>query len=782
MSHAIRVFGHQIVRLVLLGLLVVVLFWQWLTLLGQPDYFFPSRIDLTLAPGETRVFGREELAAAAADTGHLRVRRAADGAWWVGNASATHAVELNRGGHEELLRSLPLATGMTISVRGQVLRIMEATDEHLTLGMPAGGQVIYDGSGLSGGARPACPERPLTERLMQPWNRWAPGFLRRSSDLELGGLLDCDNRVALPGVARGTARIFQDEAGRFLIQAGWASDAVHAVCGQVAAGGCAPGGSLSEQEMPLAGVDSLIVGRTHFAVSPNADKLTLLPSKRVARYFSSNHPVPPGVVWQMEKEDHWHWPLRLSPALMASLALLLVALMAAWTQWRDPTRPTQLAIARAASGVLAIAGGLAYWQGSALGAGWSLALISGVSVLTLFSPVRGLALFSLGLATLLGSVGLAALLALGLSGADSDGLRFFQSNAGILAIGLALLFGQAFRGQSGARRDSALLERALFTLAFAALGGLLVQFGFGGEAGVFGFQPVELAKLALVLLAAHVLALRMDWRQTRSRIAGLALWLRFLLPVLLFLALMATALLMVHDISPLVLMGAWGFASLIAWVFASGRLLATLALATLVIGMGAGALWGLTQGDDAIVQVLPYADRIAVWLAPELHPHSGEQLARAGRLIQQGGETGLATAQAWQVPAIQDDFAPAWFLARFGAVGGAVLVLLQTLYLATLLALGWRSLNTETGDFQAVWLGRLRYFALWGGAGLLLGHFIISWGTNLGWLPVMGQPAPYLSYGGSLLAFFLIPLQALALEPVGREGVPVSPSPRKKRS
>jgi cell division protein FtsW len=64
-------------------------------------------------------------------------------------------------------------------------------------------------------------------------------------------------------------------------------------------------------------------------------------------------------------------------------------------------------------------------------------------------------------------------------------------------------------------------------------------------------------------------------------------------------------------------------------------------------------------------------------------------------------------------------------------------------------------------DFRHAWLGRFRCFALCGGAAFLLGHLLLSWGTNLAIFPVMGQPMSFLSAGGSHLLFFICPLLAL---------------------
>jgi cell division protein FtsW len=65
-------------------------------------------------------------------------------------------------------------------------------------------------------------------------------------------------------------------------------------------------------------------------------------------------------------------------------------------------------------------------------------------------------------------------------------------------------------------------------------------------------------------------------------------------------------------------------------------------------------------------------------------------------------------------------------------------------------------------NFRQAWAARLRYFALCGGGAFVLGHFLLSWGTNLAIFPIMGQPMSFLSAGGSHLLFFLCPLLAFS--------------------
>jgi cell division protein FtsW len=111
---------------------------------------------------------------------------------------------------------------------------------------------------------------------------------------------------------------------------------------------------------------------------------------------------------------------------------------------------------------------------------------------------------------------------------------------------------------------------------------------------------------------------------------------------------------------------------------------------------------------------------------------------------------------------VQDDFAPAFFINRHGLLGALALWGLQALFLAGLLhtAAGAFAASERTRDFRQAWRWRFRCFLLCGGAAFVLGHLLLSWGTNLAIFPIMGQPMSFLSAGGSHLLFFICPLLA----------------------
>jgi cell division protein FtsW len=315
-------------------------------------------------------------------------------------------------------------------------------------------------------------------------------------------------------------------------------------------------------------------------------------------------------------------------------------------------------------------------------------------------------------------------------------------------------------------------EQVLLGLAAAALAGLALQVALGDETGVFDLQPVEFAKLALAALTAHCIALGLSAGTEGS--GALLRWLRLFLPALLFVVLLAVGLVQVDDYSPLILLLVWSGVMAFAWALAARKKGALAALAAL----GCLAVFAVVALRDAgpaqLAQWSFYPERFLVWLDPAAHPHTGQQLLLGARSVAAGGwlgadhSFGLATlgqqaGAVLRIPAVQDDFAPSFFLNRHGLAAALALWLLQALFLVGMLQSAVRAwtASTRLRDFRHAWRARFRCFALCGGAAFVLGHFLLSWGTNLAIFPIMGQPMSFLSAGGSHLLFFICPLLAV---------------------
>jgi len=725
---------------------------QLLALARAPAAFYPADITVQLRPGDAIVLGQQELAAPDAERRHVGVRRDAAGAYFVRNAGSSRALLLLRGRVEQRTGATTLRAGQALQLGATHFTVDSATDD--TVAFSAAGQRwSYDGATLrrNGAVQAACPDARFGTRLLAIWNRVAQHAATIARPLVFGANLHCGNRLGLAGIDGGAAVARRTADGITLA----ASSTPLLVDGL----------ALAEREYSLAGVTGVVAGRTRLAVAIDGDHLLLRPASHVALFNRPEAPLPAQVSWAWQQRGTWTLP---PGAVWPAAALLLGALGAAvfqvlggsalWT-WR-------------AAGILVVGGGIAALllqrSGQAPGIGIALLLAWAALWYALLAPGR-LHLVTIAGVLLLG-VGLLAQLELGLGGADSAWLRHVQKTASLVAIGVGLgVLPRLFRRATPLPQVR--LEWLLLLLAALALVALALQVLFGDETGVFDIQPVEFAKLALTALAAHCLALGLG---PQAATGGMRRWLRLGAPALLFIALLALALVQVDDFSPLILLLVWTMAMAFGYALSSRSM--TLAGA-LVLGalLCVGAIAFLhSAGPAQVADWQFYGDRFMVWLDPATHPHTGQQMLAGGRAIADGGwwgsdgwlglaSLGQDAGSAMRIPAVQDDFAPSFFLNRHGLAASLGLWLLQALFVAGLLQVAARAWTASVAarDFRRAWSGRFCCFALSGGAAFVLGHLLLSWGTNLAIFPIMGQPMSFLSAGGSHLLFFICPLLAL---------------------
>ncbi|NHZ98701.1 FtsW/RodA/SpoVE family cell cycle protein [Massilia sp. CCM 8734] len=753
------------------ALLAVLCLLQLVCLWRAPPAWSPERISVLLLPGESLTLGSAELAAPQADNAHLALRRAADGRWWASNVSAGKQVLLQRDGADRRMGSSALRAGQLFRIGAARFDVGDANARQVAFSGP-GAQWRYDGATLyrNDSAQPACPDAGVAARTIALWNRAMPQALTVARPLTFGGNLYCGNRLGIAYVEGASATIARTKDG--LLLAGAADRApllISSSAGQV---------DLARRAEPLAGVQTLVAGRTRLGVRIDDGVLHLLPQRHVALYADADALLPAQVTWQWKKRGLWTLPAGRAWSVALGLCLLLaVAAAIQWQRGAWPfTRATSQAVRAAAAGsaLLVIAGVaalLSQRSGSAPGVGWSMLLAWAALWGCLLLPARLTLASAAGV--LLLAVGLLAQLELGFGGAESAALRYFQKSVALLAIGLGIGAHLRLRAWAAApAMPQATLEWVLALFALAALGALLMQVVFGDETGVFDLQPVEFAKLALTALTAHCLAIGLGWHADMPEQSSPARRsLRLAAPVLLFAALLGLALVQVDDYSPLILLLVWCMAMALAWSLATRTHGATAALFGVACVAAGGIAWLRGAGVAEVAQWGFYADRFLVWLDPAQHPHTGQQLLLAARAIAEGawwgadsrlglGAMGQVGGSALHIPAVQDDFAPSFFLNRHGLLGALALWALQALFLVGLLQTAARAFGAseQTRDFRQAWLWRFRCFALCGGAAFVLGHFLLSWGTNLAIFPIMGQPMSFLSAGGSHLLFFICPL------------------------
>jgi cell division protein FtsW len=765
--------GFYSIRVLSAALLLLLCALQLLCLLRAPAAWMPASVTVALAPGKDRLLDGAALGLPASGGSRILLRRDAAGAWWAAAADATTRLAVQRGDIRQRTGSVLLAQGHRFQLGASGFLVDDVDAGGLAFSR-ADTRWRYDGATLLRGGRPQpdCPDARLAARLVAAWNRWLPSALGLDRPLVFGGNLDCGNRVAIAGVPAPGATIRQTPEG-MLLAAGAGSLDTPLLHLDGAAHGA---GQLAERAERLEGVTAIQLGRSRLLLERNGDLLHLQPVSHVALYREAQLRLPEGVSWTWTQRARWRLPQQALVPLALTFGLALAA--GAGLLLSGAGRRLGRASSLSALGSLLLAGAGATLlalqkSGLPIGAGASLLVAWGALWCAWLALGRSLAG---GAAVLLLAVGLLAQLDMGLGAPESSWLRHAGKTAALLAIGAgAIGLLRALHPLRAARPlPQARVELGLLLLSGLALLLLLLQVAFGDETGVFDLQPVEFAKLALAALTAHCLALASGAQPAPGGI--LLRTLRLAAPALLFLVLLAVALVQVDDYSPLILLAVWGGAMAFAFALAGGRRLLVLACAGAALAAVLGVVLLRAAGPAEFARWNFYADRFMVWLDPGAHPHTGQQLLLGAQAIAGGGwfgadhVLGLAAlgqdaGAALRIPAVQDDFAPSFFLNRHGLAAALLLWLLQALFLAGLLQSALRCWLQagHARDFRLAWQARFRCFLLCGGAAFVAGHFLLSWGTNLAIFPVMGQPMSFLSAGGSHLLFFICPLLAVCV-------------------
>ncbi|MYM25883.1 FtsW/RodA/SpoVE family cell cycle protein [Duganella sp. FT135W] len=765
---------------------------QALALLRAPAAWLPSSITVQLRAGDSITLGQRELAAPQTDRNHLSLRRDANGSWLVRNLSTARQVVLMRDGSEQRLGSATLQGMERFQIDGAVFEVRSANDGSITFARD-GHEWRYDGAVLYRDGRPQanCPDARLAGKALSLWNRIMPVTVARP--LTFGGNLYCDNRLGLAQVTPGAAQIAQVN-GRLQLSAGNPDgDRAGVLAGAM---------DLRKQEASLDGVNAIMVGHTRLQIAASGDQLTLHPSRHVKLYSEPELRLPEQVSWQWQQRALWS--SGPANAIYIALALCAAGMIAGATARRKTPAPAAQSAAMPVRGggsqLVAQAGKLIAAMGM-LAAGLialvaqrtgfapaaACSLLLGASALLLWLALPGRLTLATAAGVVLLAFGLLAQLELGLGAPESSWLRYYQKSAAMLAIGAGLggllQLWARYHSARGAHLQQRTIEWMLALFAAIALAALAAQVLWGDETGVFDLQPVELAKLALTALTAHGLALRFHWHSGPQRLADRgARWLQLIAPALLFLALLGLALVQVDDFSPLILLLVWSTGMGLAYAIAArNRWLSAILIGGALLAISAIVYLRL-NGTDDLIRWGFYADRFLVWLNPAEHPHTGQQLLLGARAIGDGGwfgadhglglrALGQSAGSVVQIPAVQDDFAASFFLNRHGLLSGLLLWAVQAAFLIGIVLTALHAYRNGAGarNFRHAWLGRFRYFMLCGGGAFVLGHFLLSWGTNLAIFPIMGQPMSFLSAGGSHLLFFLCPL--LTFSAISSEGV-----------
>lgn len=241
-------------------------------------------------------------------------------------------------------------------------------------------------------------------------------------------------------------------------------------------------------------------------------------------------------------------------------------------------------------------------------------------------------------------------------------------------------------------------------------------------AGPIAIQPSEIAKLAVILWAAHVYALK------DRKLGDLQ---HVLVPVVPGMALVAGLVVLQRDLGTALVL----FAIMLGMLWVVGAPMRLFALALSVIGVG--AFYMATTSAERRERLLSFADPFKDYHDSGWQPAHGLYALSTGGLFGQGIG---ASQQKWgDLPEAHTDYIFAVLGEELGLIG-------TLLVLALFLTIAFAAVRVATTTRNPF----VRYscfgITIW-----LLGQMIINVGMVLALLPVIGIPLPLVSYGGSAL-------------------------------
>lgn len=242
--------------------------------------------------------------------------------------------------------------------------------------------------------------------------------------------------------------------------------------------------------------------------------------------------------------------------------------------------------------------------------------------------------------------------------------------------------------------------------------------------GFFALQPAELAKLALIIVLAKYFARRhVEIADIRHILVSGAY--AFVLCILVFLQ---------PDFGSMIIIASiWLGMVLVAGI--SRTHLAVLFVIGTVCGAG---LWGYALKDYQKQRIMTFLHPLSDIQGTGYNAYQSTVAVGSGELIGKG--IGYGTQSKLQfLPEFQTDFIFAAYAEEWGFVGVMFLFALYAIVIFRLLSLAARSADTFDTLFTA------------GVAILVIAHFLVHVGMNMGLMPVTGTTVPFMSYGGSHL-------------------------------
>lgn len=341
--------------------------------------------------------------------------------------------------------------------------------------------------------------------------------------------------------------------------------------------------------------------------------------------------------------------------------------------------------------------------------------------------------FALGAATLLALLGLVTM------NSFTPGDPFFVRQSIWIGISLVVYFGASFvdwrflrRGSVAAWAYAALIVPLMLLLILGtAVKGAKSWLSLGS----LGIQPIELAKLALIVALAKYFSRRhIEIKNIRHIfVSGVYAAIVFVLVALQ------------PDLGGAIIVGLIWF----GMVLVSGISRKHLALVFGVALVAFSVLWMFGLRDYQKERLMTFVHPLADIHGAGYNAYQSTVAVGSGELFGKGIGYGTQSKLRF-LPEYQTDFIFAAYAEEWGFVGIAIVFALYGVIF-------WRIIHSAgrgASNFETLFaLGILCYFAA---------HFILHVGINMGLLPVTGTTIPFMSYGGSHLIVEFLSLGMLA--------------------
>lgn len=319
------------------------------------------------------------------------------------------------------------------------------------------------------------------------------------------------------------------------------------------------------------------------------------------------------------------------------------------------------------------------------------------------------------------------------------GLLMFYSNP----LDKTLFYRQAFFGSAGfaiilsfsffdwrVLKNNSVFVAALYIIGAALL---FVLFALGSNIrgvtswfkfGNVNFEPVEIVKIILTAVLAKYFS---------SRYIELYRWKNIFISGMYVLIPVGLVMIQPDLGSAIILSAIWFGMILIAGIKARQVL-----FILLIIAISSAAVWSYGLKDYQ-------KDRITSFLYPERDPLGGSyQSQQAIIAIGSGGFFGKGLGQGTQsrlgfLPEYQTDFIFGAITEELGVFGAMILLSCWSFIFLRL----YKNIKRASDNFSRLFISGITI--------VLLAHFLVNIGANVGFLPITGLPLPFVSYGGSNL-------------------------------